>query len=223
MTESPTTNPITSAGTRMKKSVVATAIVASTLGGVAAGAAFFTPVIAGAQDEATEAGPALNRLEAILQPLVDDGTIDEAQRDAVVDTLEAARPEGHGDRGHRGGQRGARLGSIAETLGLDGAEIREALQNGDSIADIAEAQGIDLETVVDSLLAEAEERLDAAVEAGRIDETKAAEMLAEAETKIDDMVNGTFPFEGRRGGFGGRGFGPGPHGDNAPGDTDTAA
>ena len=57
----------------------------------------------------------------------------------------------------------------------------------------------------------------------RVDETKAAEMLAEAETKIDDMVNGTFPFEGRRGGFGGRGFGPGPHGDNAPGDTDTAA
>ena len=86
--------------------------------------------------------------------------------------------------------RGARLGSIAETLGLDGAEIREALQDGDSIADIAEAQGIDLETVVDSLLAEAEERLDAAVEAGRIDETKAAEMLAEAETKITTWSTG---------------------------------
>lgn len=219
MSETPTTGS-------MKKSVLATAVVASTLGGVAAGAAFFTPAIAGAQDDTTEDAPTLNRLEEVLQPLVDDGTLDEAQRDAVVETLEDARPEGFGERGqrgHRGGPGGfGGLGSIAETLGLDGAEIREALQNGDSIADIAEAQGVDLDAIVDGLIAEAEERLDAAVESGRIDEAQAAEMLERAEEKADDILNGEFEFEGRRG-FG-RGFGPGavPDGD-AGADTDTSA
>ena len=40
--------------TPIKRSVAITAIAASTLGGVATGAAFFTPVIAGAQDDAVE-------------------------------------------------------------------------------------------------------------------------------------------------------------------------
>ncbi|MEM9203446.1 MAG: hypothetical protein AAGC53_17500 [Actinomycetota bacterium] len=218
--------------TSVKKSVLATAVVASTLGGVAAGAAFFTPAIAGAQDDADgttveeNAGP--SRLEEALQPLVDDGTINESQRDAVVDTLEAARPERSGERGQRG-PRGGGFGNLAETLGVDGAEIREAIQNGDSIADIAEAQGIDLDSVVDSLIDGAEERLDAAVEAGRIDADQAAEMLAQAEEKANDIVNGEFEFgdrEGRRG-PGGRGFGGpggfGPGGDADGGDTDTSA
>ncbi|MEM9463719.1 MAG: hypothetical protein AAGA90_00005 [Actinomycetota bacterium] len=212
------TTPSTS-GTSMKKSVVATAIVASTLGGVAAGAAFFTPAIAGAQDDTTEETAGLNRLEEVLQPLVDDGTLDETQRDAVVDTLEAARPDGFGERGHRGGPGRGGFGNIAEALGLDGSEIREALQNGDSIADIAEAQGVDLDSIVDALVASAEERLDAAVEAGRIDEAQAAAMLEQAEEKAEDIVNGEFEFEGRRG-PGGRGFGPGA---GLDGDTDTDA
>ena len=72
-----------------------------------------------------------------------------------------------------------------------------------------------------------EERLDAAVEAGRIDAEQAAEMLEQAEDKASDILNGDFAFEGRFGGsgergFGGRGFGPGAAPDAAP-DTDTAA
>ena len=223
MSETPETQSSTTTGS-MKKSVVATAIVASTLGGVAAGAAFFTPAIAGAQDDATQEESSFNRLEEALQPLVDDGTLDEAQRDAVVETLEEARPEGFGQRGHRGGPGRGGLGNLAETLGLDGAEIREALQNGDSIADIAEAQGIDLDSIVESLIDQAEERLDAAVEAGRLDEAQAAEMLEQAEEKANDIINGDFEFEGR-GGFGGRGFGGpgfGPGADVDP-DTDTSA
>ena len=220
MSETPEMQSSSTTGS-VKKSVVATAIVASTLGGVAAGAAFFTPAIAGAQNDTTEEAPSLNRLEEALQPLVDDGTLDEAQRDAVVETLEAARPEGFGQRGHRGGPGGGGFGNIAEALGVDGAEIREALQNGDSIADIAEAQGVDLDSIVETLIAEAGERLDAAVEAGRIDEAQAAEMLEQAEEKANDIVNGEFEFEGRRG-FGGRGFGPGAGADADP-NTDTSA
>ncbi len=189
--------------TPIKRSVAITAIAASTLGGVAAGAAFFTPVIAGAQDDASEAEQAAPerraRISEALQVLVDDGTLTEAQRDAVVETLKNARPN-RGEFREPLGQRGPRVaGEIAEILGLEGNEIREALRNGSSIAELADAQGIDSADVVDAIVARAEERLDTAVENGRIDDTQAAEMLTRAAERAEDLVNGEIEFGGRRG------------------------
>ncbi len=200
--------------TPIKRSVAITAIAASTLGGVAAGAAFFTPMIAGAQDDVVEAEQAApergERISEALQVLVDDGTLTEAQRDAVVETLQNARPD-RGEFRERLGQRGPRgAGEIAEILGLEGSEMREALRNGSSIAELAEAQGIDSADVVDAIVARAEERLDTAVENGRIDDTQAAEMLTQAAERAEDLVNGEIEFGGRRGHH--RGFG-GPAGD----------
>ncbi len=189
--------------TPIKRSVAITAIAASTLGGVAAGAAFFTPMIAGAQDDVVEAEQAApercERISEALQVLVDDGTLTEAQRDAVVETLQNARPD-RGEVRERLGQRGPRgAGEIAELLGLEGSEMREALRNGSSIAELAEAQGIDSADVVDAIVARAEERLDTAVENGRIDDTQAAEMLTQAAERAEDLVNGEIEFGGRRG------------------------
>lgn len=189
--------------TPIKRSVAITAIAASTLGGVAAGAAFFTPVIAGAQDDVVKAEQAApergERISEALQVLVDDGTLTEAQRDAVVETLQNARPD-RGEFRERLGQRGPRgAGEIAEILGLEGSEMREALRNGSSIAELAEAQGIDSADVVDAIVARAEERLDTAVENGRIDDTQAAEMLTQAAERAEDLVNGEIEFGGRRG------------------------
>ena len=189
--------------TPIKRSVAITAIAASTFGGVAAGAAFFTPVIAGAQDDAVEAEQAApergERISEALQVLVDDGTLTEAQRDAVVETLKNARPD-RGEFREPLGQRGPRVaGEIAEILGLEGNEIREALRNGSSIAELAEAQGIESADVVDAIVARAEERLDTAVENGRIDDTQAAEMLTRTAERAEDLVNGEIEFGGRRG------------------------
>tara|TARA_B100001939_G_scaffold269926_1_gene237578 strand:- start:266 stop:853 length:588 start_codon:yes stop_codon:yes gene_type:complete len=189
--------------TPIKRSVAITAIAASTLGGVAAGAAFFTPVIAGAQDDVVEAEQAApergERISEALQVLVDDGTLTEAQRDAVVETLQNARPD-RGEFRERLGQRGPRgAGEIAEILGLEGSEMREALRNGSSIAELAEAQGIDSADVVDAIVARAAERLETAVENGRIDDTQAAEMLTQAAERAEDLVNGEIEFGGRRG------------------------
>ena len=189
--------------TPIKRSVAITAIAASTLGGVAAGAALFTPVIAGAQDDAAEAEQAAPerraRISEALQVLVDDGTLTEAQRDAVVETLKNARPD-RGEFREPLGQRGPRVaGEIAEILGLEGNEIREALRNGSSIAELAKAQGIESADVVDAIVARAEERLDTAVENGRIDDTQAAEMLTRTAERAEDLVNGEIEFGGRRG------------------------
>ena len=208
----------------ISKGMAATAIAASALGGVAAGAAFFTPTVAGAQDEVEETTERTSRLSDALQGLVDDGTITDSQRDAVVDTLETAREEFRGERGDRGprGQRGfGGSGVVAEILGLDGAEIREALQGGATIADLAEQQGVSTDDIVDAMVAQAEERVNGALENGRIDDAQAAEILERAEEKAEDIVNGEFEFEGRRGGFG-RGFG-GPGAGDAGTDTDTSA
>ena len=209
--------------TPIKRSVAITAIAASTFGGVAAGAAFFTPVIAGAQDDAVEAEQAApergERISEALQVLVDDGTLTEAQREAVVETLQIALPD-RGEFRERLGQRGSRgAGEIAEILGLEASEIREALRNGSSIAELAEAQGIDSADIVDAIVARAEERLDTAVENGRIDDTQAAEMLTRAAERAEDLVNGEIEFGGRRGHH--RGFG-GPAGD-AGVDTEASA
>ena len=189
--------------TPIKRSVAIAAIAASTLGGAAAGAAFFTPVIAGAQDDVVEAEQAApergERISEALQVLVDDGTLTEAQRDAVVETLQNARPD-RGEFRERLGPRGPRgAGEIAEILGLEGSEMREALRNGSSIAELAEAQGIDSADVVDAIVARAEERLDTAVENGRIDVTQAAEMLTRTAERAEDLVNGEIEFGGRRG------------------------
>ncbi|HBU04156.1 MAG TPA: hypothetical protein DEA70_06690, partial [Acidimicrobiaceae bacterium] len=180
--------------TPIKRSVAINAIAASMLGGVAAGAAFFTPVIAGAQDDAVEAEQAApergKRISEALQVLVDDGTLTEAQRDAVVETLQNARP-GRGEFRERLGQRSPRdAGEIAEILVLEGSEIREALRNGSSIAELAEAQGIDRADIVDAIVARAEERLGTAVENGLIDDAQAAEMLTQAAERAEDLVNG---------------------------------
>ena len=186
--------------TPIKRSVAITAIAASTLGGVAAGAAFFTPVIASAQDDAVEAEQATpgrgERISEALQVLVDDGTLTEVQRDAVVETLKNARPD-RGASHDRRGPRGA--GEIAKILGLEGSEMREALRNGSSIAELAEAQGIDSADIVGAIVARAEDRLDAAVENGRIDDAQAAEMLTRAAERAEDLVNGEIEFGGRRG------------------------
>ena len=203
----------------MKKPIAAAAIAATTLGGVAAGATVLGPGLAGAQDEVeTPASEGFaERLSEALQPLVDDNTITGAQRDAVVEQLEASRAErGPGPRHGRGPHFG---GEIAEILGMEPADIGAALRDGKSLADLADANGIDPQDLVDAIVASIEDRVDAGVESGRIDSTQAEEILADAAERAEDVVNGEIDGAGRGFGFGRRG----PGGPGLPGsDTDAS-
>ncbi len=166
------------------------------------------PADAPADDAPAEAG---TRLRDTLQPLVDDGTITAGQADAVTARLVENRPE-RGDRGERGegrgegrsegrgegrgpGSFGRGVGSEALTdlLGLDAQELRQQLRDGATLAEIATAQGVETQAVVDELVAELTERVDNAVENGRIDQADADQKLADAEAKITDMVNNGRP------------------------------
>ena len=145
-------------------------------------------------DEAsTRAG---DRLRAALQPLVDDSTLTAEQADAVAEHLAGQLPERgdhHHGRGHRPGMDGE---VVADLLGIEVSELRSALRDGQSIADLAEANDVDVQTVIDALVAEAEGHLDLAVEDGRLTEAEAAERLADLTERITARVNGERPTRG---------------------------
>ena len=146
------------------------------------------------------------RMREALQPLVDDGTIDGDQADAVAEHLGAQIAERAGERGrgHRGGHPGRAAGplgaatALTEVLGMEPDELREAVRSGSTIAEIAEANGVPVDDVVAAMVAEATERLDAAVESGRVDAADAAEKTEMIEERVTAHVNGEHPAFGRR-------------------------
>jgi transposase-like protein len=106
----------------------------------------------------------------------------------------------HGPRGHHRLHVGAGLDAAASYLGVTEAELRESLRGGDTLAELAVEEGKSVDGLVDALVAEASERLDAAVEAGRLTEARRVELAAELEEQITSLVNGERP--GFRGRFG---------------------
>jgi uncharacterized protein (DUF433 family) len=121
------------------------------------------------------------------------------QADERIAQLEESLPEalesgsfGLGRRMGRGGFRGPGGGAhaevLAETLGLTVEELVEAVSGGQSIAEVAEAQGVDLDTIVDALVAAQSERLQQAVEDGRITQEQADEHIAQMEEHIRQML-----------------------------------
>ena len=142
-----------------------------------------------------------------LDGLVADGTITQQQADAVDEALDAARPErpwgpggGWGHHGPRGGVffRGG-LDTVADTIGIEEDALRDALQDGQTIAEVAAANGVEPQAVIDALVAETTERFDQLVADGRLDQAEADERIAEATEKITTFVNEGFgTFEERR-------------------------
>ena len=139
------------------------------------------------------------RLREQLQELVDDGTLTSEQADTVAAFLVENRPErgGHGGfpgrpgRGHGGF--GIERGEIAELFGLEPDALRDLLQDGQSLADVATAQGVDVQTVIDTLVNAAKEHLDEAVTNGRLTQEEADAKLVEITERITEMVNTARP------------------------------
>lgn len=104
--------------------------------------------------------------------------------------------------GRRGGRnRGPGGGNaIAEALGLDQVDVRAALESGSTIADLATEQGVDLDAVIDQIVADAQARADEQPDSPRAQNFDAAQL----EERLTEKVNSTFEPGERRG----RGFGP---------------
>jgi hypothetical protein len=189
-------------------------------------------------DDSTSADPVRpdrsERLQEILKALVDDGTITQDQADKVVAALVAAGPVGFpgGHRGFGGPGKviGAGLDVVATTLGITEDEVRTALENGQSIADLAVSKGKTAQDVIDAIVAEATTRINAAVTDGKLTQERADELIANLTTGVTTLVNSTPPLGGP--GLGIPGFGGHRHhrddddaDDEVPADTtvDTTA
>ena len=133
---------------------------------------------------------ALEQLEAAVAA----GRLTEEQADEVRERIESGDflgPAGFGFFGGHGLRGpGHHLEGAADYLGLSEEELHERLRNGDTLAEIAEAEGRSVAGLELALVAAAKERLDEAVADGRITAAQRDELLEQLESKVDDLVNG---------------------------------
>ena len=205
----------------MRKTIAAATVGASLAVGGLAGSALGGPGVAdaanrvAAQDttdttdsDTTDGRDGAGWVADALSGLVEDGTLTQEQADAVEDALADARPHGaFGDDHHRGGGWHAGLSTVAEALGVSEDDLRGALEDGQTIAEVAEEQGVEVQDVVDAVVAAQQERLDEAVADGDLTQEEADEIAADVEERVTAFVNGEMPPLGD-----GMGHGPGPGG-----------
>jgi hypothetical protein len=110
---------------------------------------------------------------------------EETPTPGVQDTERPPRPDSPRAGHHRGGL----LDVAAEALGMTVAELVAELDDDTSMADVAAAQGIDTATLVDAVVAQAEEHMQAAVENGRLTREEADERLAQLREDVTTRIN----------------------------------
>jgi polyhydroxyalkanoate synthesis regulator phasin len=186
---------------------------------VTAGALLIGPVAASAQSDdpggsTTTTAPATTApakpkdaatwVKDVLDNLVKAGTITRAQADAVTKALQDARPmfqQGPGRRGGPWGHLGVGLAldAAAKALGITVDELRTELQSGTTISELAKAHGIDVQKVIDTLVAEARTKLDAAVKAGKLTQEQADARLQQVTDRLNKVVDEKLPAIGKGG------------------------
>lgn len=161
--------------------------------------------LAWAQSSGDGSGEAVERLGEVIAPLVADGTLTQAQADAVAEFLVENGPRRGGHR------RGPGPEAVAEFIGVSTDELRAAREAGESLADVAGANGVSVDSLIGFFVADAQEKLDAKVADGSLSQVEADEKLVEITERVTAMVNGDGGGPGRGPGRGGPGRG-GPGG-----------
>jgi hypothetical protein len=129
-----------------------------------------------------------NRVDAAVAA----GRLTKAQGDALKQRInsgdfplfEGVHQRGFGHHGFIG-----KLDAAATYLGLTEDQLHTQLENGKTLAQIAQDQGKSASGLVDALVGEAKKHLDAAVAAGRLTKAQATEMLDGLRTRINSLVN----------------------------------
>ncbi len=119
------------------------------------------------------------------------------QNASVQAQVEGELAQIEGELGQRGpGRRGASVvaslvRTTAELSNIEVSAVREALNNGQSLAQIAAANGSSGDAVVQQVVANAKSRLDQAVAAGRLTQERANTMLTNLTDEATKLVNDT--------------------------------
>jgi hypothetical protein len=230
----------------MRKLIAGAVAAASMVGGSLAVAAVNPMNIAGAQSPGTTVPPATappsstppngapgkggfghrggpdGGLKSVLDGMVKDGTITQAQEDAILQRVAAEAPKGGRGFGFGFGLFGPGqkdvLDAVAADLHLDTQTLLNDLRNGQSLADIAKTQNVPIETVINTIVTKETAAIDQAVTDKKLTQAQADKIKNGLTQHVTDLVNGTFKGFGHRGG----GFG-GPGGPGAPGQGPSTA
>jgi hypothetical protein len=145
-----------------------------------------------------------------LKGLVDDKTLTQEQADKVAETLSKADsvrgfggPGGfrHGGAGLLGVEGPAADEAAAKVLGMSVEDLRTALRDGSTLADLAKQQGNDVDTLVSALVEVAKERIAEGVKVGKITQETATQIEKTLEQRVRTVVQngrpGPGPFGGR--------------------------
>jgi hypothetical protein len=97
-----------------------------------------------------------------------------------------------GPHHHGGAVLGMKFEAAAQYLGLTNAELRERLEDGQSLAEIARAEDKSVDGLKQALLDDARTRLDQAVEDQELTRERANEMLERLRERIDEFVERGF-------------------------------
>jgi ribosomal protein S20 len=102
--------------------------------------------------------------------------------DRITRLVNEGKPNGEG-RGH-----GPKLDAAAQALGMSTDELRQQLQSGKTIAQVAEDRNVDKQKVIDAMAKDAREHLDQAVKDGKLTADQANERKANLEHRITSLV-----------------------------------
>jgi polyhydroxyalkanoate synthesis regulator phasin len=167
-------------------------------------------------DAAKELGVQPSELSAALKKAVsnrvdeavEDGRLSKEEGDAMKARINSGEfpllgvPHRHFGHGFPHGPKHD-LADAAEYLGMTAAQLRTQLNQGKTLAQVARDRDKSVDGLIDKLVAAKKERIDAAVEDGRLTRVQADQILADLKTRVTDLVNsGRFEFrfrDGRRG------------------------
>ncbi len=99
-------------------------------------------------------------------------------------------PGGHGPGGPGGGPASQ---AVATYLGITVSALQSDLKGGQTLAQVATAQGKTVAGLEAAILADAKSHLDAAVTAGKLTSAQETTMLADLSSHVADIVNSTGP------------------------------
>ena len=157
-------------------------------------------------EDATKAA-AIDQVDAALN----DGKITKAEADELKARIESGdfppflgpallfgHRFGHEGPGFHGGPPflfGEKLSAAADYLGLTEAELRTKLNSGQTLAEIANAQGKSVDGLKQAILAEAKKKLDQLVQDGDLTQAEADAMYERLQSHVEDLVeHGMFRF-----------------------------
>ena len=97
-------------------------------------------------------------------------------------------PGGHGPGGHV--EAVSDTSVVAKAIGISEADLLTALKGGQTVADVAKARNVNLQVVIDALVADGQAELDAAVKAGTMTHAQAVAEKAELTLRATAQANG---------------------------------